>query len=379
MNDPAVIVRPIRTRRERAIFLRFPWQVYRGDRMWVPPVLSERASRVDPARGAFFKHGEAEFFLAWRGGKPVGTICAGVDHRRNEFQDIQEGLFGFFDCVPDYDAAHALFDAAAAWARERGQATLWGPFHLDYEDAYGILIEGYDRPPAILCGHTPPYYREFVERYGFEPARGDNVAVEARVEHAWSPEAAKLQRVAEIARKRGRVTVRGERFDRWDEEMEKVLKILNAGLAVLPGSTPWAVHTFAATARALLPYLDPDLILIGEVDGEPVGWLPGVPNFNEALYHANGLRFPWDYASLWCHMRQRPDCLSVKSIAVVPEYWGRGVDALMLAEMGSRAESKGYRWIDFSLTETTNPMTIKLASRLGARVYKRYRVYRKRV
>jgi len=175
------------------------------------------------------------------------------------------------------------------------------------------------------------------------------------------------------------VSVRGARLDQWDEEMERLLQILNTGLAVLPGSTPWAVSTFAATAEAMKPYLDPDLILIGEVDGEPVGWLPGVPNLNEALQHANGLRYPWDYASLWRHMRRRPECLSVKSIAVIPAYWGRGVDALMISEMVHRARDKGYRWMDFSLTETTNPMTVKLAERLGARIYKRYRVYRKSV
>ena len=312
--------------------------------MWAPPLLSERAARIDPARNAFFQHGEADFFVAWRDGKPAGTICAGVDRRRNEFLGISDALFGFFECVPDYAVAEALFESAGEWARQHGLTSLYGPFHLDYEDAYGILIEGYDRPPVLLCGHTPPYYREFVERYGFEPARGDNIALEVDIESACNgPKAAKLHRVAEIVRQRGRVSVRAARFEDWDEEMARLLPILNQGLAVLPNSTPWAAGAFADTARAMKPFLDPDLILVGEVDGTPVGWLPGVPNFNEAIQRANGVRRPWDWARLWWHMRRRPACLTVKSIAVIPEYWGRGVDALMLAEMTHRARDKGYQ------------------------------------
>ena len=123
--------------------------------------------------------------------------------------------------------------------------------------------------------------------------------------------------------------------------------------------------------------MDPDLVLFGEVDGKPVGWLLGLPNVNEALQHANGLRYPWNYVSLWWHLRHRPECLSIKSIAVIPEYWGRGVDALMFYEMGRRALAKGYKWVDFSLTSEDNPMTPRLATRAGARLYRRYRVYRK--
>jgi len=377
ITDP-LQVRPVASAGERRAFLTFPWRVYRDDPLWVPPLLSERAQRSDPARGEFFQHGEAEFFVAWRGRHPVGTICAGEDRRYNTFAGQRQALFGFFDCLPDYEIAAALFDAAGAWAERRGLDALWGPFHLDYEDAYGILIEGYDRPPAILCGHTPPYYRDFVERYGFEPARGDNIAYAFDLERDWGTEKAeKLRRVAGLVRRRGRVSVRAARFEDWDGEMQRVLTILNAGLAVLPGFIPWGAESLTQLAGELRPVLDPELILIGEVDGQPVGWLPGVPNFNEALQHADGLRHPWDYARLWWHMRRRPACLSIKSIAVVPEYWGRGVDALMLEEIALRAVRKGYRWIDMSLTEDTNPMTNKLASRLGATIYKRYRVYRK--
>ena len=122
--------------------------------------------------------------------------------------------------------------------------------------------------------------------------------------------------------------------------------------------------------------VDPDLILFAEVDGQAVGWFPGIPNLNEAFHRANGLRHPWDYARLWWHMRRQPECLAVKSALVLPEYWGTGVGVLLFDEMAKRAQAKGYKWCDLSLTSEDNPNTPILADRMGAKIYKRYRVYR---
>ena len=165
-------IRKVGTRGERRVFLTFPWRIYRGDPLWVPPLLPDRAAATDPQRGAFFKHGDAEFFIAWRGREPVGTICCAEDRAANATRTWRDSLIGFFECMDDDAVAAALFDHAAGWARARGLDTLYGPFNLDYEDAYGVLLEGRDRPPALLCGHTPPYYPRFFDAYGFEPARG---------------------------------------------------------------------------------------------------------------------------------------------------------------------------------------------------------------
>src|SRR5512143_719740 len=110
-------VRPVRSAADRRIFLHFPWRIYRGDPLWVPPLLPERGARMDPRKGVFFKRGIAEFFIAWRGREPVGTICAGEDRAVNDQRGLRDCIFGFFDCIDDYAVAQALFDAAATWAR----------------------------------------------------------------------------------------------------------------------------------------------------------------------------------------------------------------------------------------------------------------------
>lgn len=366
---------PIRTARERRTFLTFPWRIYRDDPLWVPPLLPERAKTIDPERGAFFKRGQAEFFIAWRDGKPVGTISAAEDKFANEQRERAECIFGFFEYIDDYAVAEALLNHAIRWAEQRGLNALFGPFNLDYEDSYGVLLEGRDRPPVLLCGHTPPYYQGFMERFGFQPARGDNLAYAIELEED-IPALRRLSRLADRLRRRGRITIRGADLAHWDEEIDRVYHLINIALAHLPDHIGWHRDALEASLAPFRDIADPELILFAEVDGQAVGWLPGIPNLNEPFQHANGLRYPWDYVKLWWHMRSQPECLAIKSVLVLPEYWGSGVSVLLFDEMARRARAMGFKWADLSLTSEDNPYTPTLAKRAGAKLYKRYRVYR---
>jgi hypothetical protein len=211
---PTIDVHPVSTTAERRAFLTLPWRIYHDDPMWVLPLLSERRKRIDPTRGPLFRHGDAEFFLAWRGRELVGTICAAEDRERNAFRHERDGIFGFFECIDDYDVAVALFETAAAWVRSRGLSSLLGPFHLDYEDSYGIVLEGHDTPQVLLCGQTPPYYRDFAERYGFVSGRaGDNIAYRiSLVVPEDDPRLQRLARIADLLERRGQVSARPARI-----------------------------------------------------------------------------------------------------------------------------------------------------------------------
>ncbi len=368
-------IRSVKKRRDRRLFLSFPWQVYKDDPIWVPPLIPERAKTIDPKRGAFYQRGEAELFLAWRGKLPVGTICCGEDKEANSAGERRECLFGFFEYLEDFDIAEALIQRAVLWARKRGLESLTGPFNLDYENGYGVLIEGWDRPPPLLCGHSPPYYREFMERLGFQPSRGDNLAFVARFDDD-SPERRRLSRLAERLRSRDWVRIRTPDVRHLDREVETIQQLMNESLAHLPDHRPWSRSAVEALVKPLARIADPELVLFAEVEGKTVGWFPGLPNLNEAFIYANGLHRPWDYLKLLWHLRRQPQWLCIKSVLVLPRYWRSGVALLLFDEMAKRARAKGYTWADLSLTSDDNPFTPALAERLGARLYKRYRVYR---
>lgn len=374
----AVTVQPVRNARERQIFLTFPWQIYRNDPLWVPPLLPDLAERIDPRRGVFFKRGEAEFFIAWRDGQPVGTISAAEDREENEVRHARECVFGFFNFIEDYAVMEALLARAREWARGRRLDAITGPFNLDYEDSYGVLIEGRDRPPALMCGHTPLYYRAFFERYGFEPARGDNIAYALDLTTD-TPPIQGVMRLAERLRARKRFVVRSGDMAHWQDELERIYVLLNTALTHLPDYRTWPRDVVFNSLAPFRKIADPDLILFAEDGDRTIGFLPGLPNLNEAFIHVNGLRRPWDYLKLMWYMRQPTKCLTVKSVLILPEYWGAGVVALLFAEMIRRARARGYRWIDASLTSSDNPNTPQLGTRFGAQLYKRYRVYRMKI
>jgi len=375
-QPPGIEVLPVRTRRERRFFLTFPWRIYADDPLWVPPLLSERAKTLDPRRGAFYSRGEAEQFIAWKNGIPVGTICAAEDKAGNASMHKRECMFGFFEYAQEEAVAHAMIDRVSQWAAARGLATLGGPFNLDYEDSYGVLVEGRDRPPAILCGHTPPYYQDFFEHNGFRPLAGDNLAYELALDTS-SPALQRTAVLAERIRRQGWIRIRTPDLRQWKSEVEVVQELMNRSMAHLPDFRRWEREAVEGLLEPFRTIADPDLVLFAEIKGKTIGWFAGVANLNEVLIHLNGLRYPWDLLRALRWMRTKPRCIALKSILVLPEYWGSGAALLLIDEMVRRACAKGYQWADLSLTSDTNPYTPELATRMGARIYKRYRVYGK--
>jgi GNAT superfamily N-acetyltransferase len=338
----------------------------------VPPILSERVKTTDPLQGIFFKNGYADFFCAWKNGNPVGTICC--SHEIGG--DPRECSIGFFDCIEEYEVAEALFQHAEIWAREHKLTMVCGTYNLDREDGRGILVEGYDRPPVILCGHNPPYYSKFFERFGFGKRHDDGLAYAAKLD-PHDPKIQRLYRLADIVRKRKNFTIRNVNMEDLNNELERVLILQNRALEHLAGFVPYTLEAISAMLLPLKDLADPELILFVEADGKSVGWFPAIQNLNEILIHINGLRYPWDYITALRYKNLKPKGLSIKSVAVLPEYWDTGAAILLFSEMTKRAIAKGYQWADLSLTGEDNPDTFDLAHHMGAEIYKRYRFYKK--
>ncbi len=374
----SIEIRPVQSHREQNIFLTFPWRIYSGDPLWVPPLLPERRKVIDPKRGKFYQDGYADLFIAWRGRNPVGTLCCGEDRTATDSRGFGECLLGFFECEEDYAVAEALFDRATTWAQDHGLIRLRGTFNLDREDSRGILIEGRDRPPAVYCGHNPPYYPEFFRRYGFEKFGGDSLAYAIDLDL----EAKSIQRLLQLADRilqKKSIIVRGARMDDIDAEIDRVVDLQNRGLAHMDDFTPYTRAAIESMVLPLVKIADPDLVLFAEIEGEAVGWFPAIPNLNEVLIHLNGLRHPWDYLRLLRYTRFKPKSIAIKSVVVPPEYWDTGVSVLLFAEMARRAAAKGYTWADMSLTGEDNIDTWPLAHKIGAKIYKRYRYYVKEI
>ena len=369
-------VRQVTTRGGRAAFVKFPWRVYKGDRNWVPPLISEQLEYLDPQKNHYFNQAEVSLLAAYRAGEIVGTIAPFVDHYVIEHTGEQVGGFGFFEVVHDYEVATTLFDAACEWQRKRKMPLMRGPTNFTDTDSPGVLIDGADCPPVMLEAHSPPYYKDFFERYGFEKDHDLYAwrAFREQIGDELEKIPADLAHVAERARQAAKVTIRKLRMDRWNEEIDIALTLFNATLKHLPDFSPMTKDDFTRMAGRVRDFIDPDLALFAEADGKPIGFAIAIPDLNQVLIHLNGSLFPFN----WMRVKRlisKINVASFKLMGLLEEYRHRGIDAILYLEVVKAIFKKGYRWLDGSVTSEYNPAINLLANRLGAERFKHYRLY----
>ncbi len=232
-------VRAIQSKKDVDKFIKFPFQLYRGNPYWVPPLISERRDFFDPQKNPFYEHAEVQLFLAERDGDAVGTIAAIINDTHNQAYGERTAFWGIFEAIEEYEVAEKLFSAARDWAQDRGMDRLRGPMNLAFHHEFGLLIDAFDMSPVVLTTYNPPYYPNFVERFGFEKAK-DHYAyyIDLSPYRDSSDFPTRLVRVAEYARKRAGVIVRKPNFDDWQAEVTRVYEVFNAAWRNNWGATP---------------------------------------------------------------------------------------------------------------------------------------------
>ena len=362
---------------ELSQFVRFAWRVYRGDPNWVPPLISDRITKLDPTRNPFWRTAERQLWIAWRDGQPAGTIAAILDHHRQRSLGKPVGVYGFFECLDDPEVAAALFDAAAGWLKENGMCSMTGPYNPDTNDEPGILVEGFETRPALLEAHHPRYYQALFEKNRFVK----NLDTIARL-YILTPQMVtfeqampeKLLKVARIVEKRTDLRLRQVKMKDWENEVRLACQISNAALAPLPGNVPMQESEFAEFANSFKPLIDPRLALIAEVGGKPVGYALALPDYNEVLQRLNGRLGPLGLLKfLWYRRRIRR--VSFKILMILPEYQKRGFEAALVTGISRSIWDAGFPEVDASLTGEENMSSWLYQEHIGLKVYRCYRIY----
>jgi GNAT superfamily N-acetyltransferase len=373
----SVDVRPVGSRRDLMRFIKLPWRLYRNEPHWVPPLISERKAHLDRARNPFFEHAEAEYFLAWGGGEPVGRVSAHVDHRLNEFQHTDWGLFGFFECEDDGDVAAALLGAAEEWLRERGRERMVGPMDFTTNHECGLLVDGHERPPQILENWHHPYYAALLEGYGLRKAM-DLLKWELHI----SGRERVLPMIFELGEKLEpehgiKVRHMRKRPKRdFEGEVRRFMEVYNSAWERNWGFVPLTDAELVRYAKELKPILDENWAMIAEKDGETVGAALTIPDYNQVLAKLNGRLLPLGWVrALW--ERRKIDSVRVFALGVKPEYQHTGVAAGFYAEHFEMAARTPQTWGEMGWILENNTAMNRGMEAMGGRVVKRYRVYEK--
>ena len=370
-----VDVRPVRSRADLTRFIKLPWRIYSNADPWVPPLISERRRFLDRGKNPFFEHAEAEYFLAYRDGRPVGRITAQVDRRLNEFQHNRWGQFGFFECEDDQEAADALLGTAEAWLRERGRDRMVGPSDFTLNDECGILVEGHERPPQIFEQWQHPYYAALLEGYGLAKAM-DLLKWELYISDR-DKVLPILDELAEKLEPEHGIRIRHLNKRDLKNEVERFAEVYNAAWELNWGFVPLTENQIRHYAKEAKPILDENWGMFAEkADGETVGTAWTVPDFNQVLARLNGrlLPFGWIKALI---ARRRINTVRVFALGVKPEYQHAGVAAGFYIEhfnMAARTPQTGGEmgWI----LETNTAMNRGMEA-MGGRIVKRYRMFEK--
>jgi GNAT superfamily N-acetyltransferase len=336
----------------------------------------ERRDFLNPKKNPFFEFGEVELFLARRGGQVVGRIAAVKDPHYNDFHGTKWGFFGLFECINDVGVARALLDTAERWARERGFDTLVGPMNFSTNADCGLLVEGFDKPPAILMTYNPPYYATLFEACGLAKAK-DLWAWELS-SSAEPPE--KVVRIAEKIRVREGITVRHVKLDDFANEVKRIKTIYNAAWEKNWGFVPMTEAEFDHMAKEMKTVVRPELLLIAEVKGEPVAFSMTLPDANEALKAAKGrlttFGLPIGLAKLVLASR-RIRRLRLVTLGIKEGYRRRGLDAILYLDTIRTAKQLGYEGGEIGWTLEDNHLVNRAIESMGGQKSKTYRVYQR--
>jgi hypothetical protein len=342
----------------------------------------DRLALLHPEKHPFWEHGELQLFLAMRGEEIAGTISAHINHLHNEVHEDKVGFFGFFETIDDQAVAEALFDAASFWLRDKGMEAIRGPENPSQNEEVGLLVDGFNRPPVIMMTYNPRYYERLIEEAGFEKAM-DLYAWDLLTnifDYDVQKMPRKFVRVADRVRQKENLIVRKLDMSRYDNEVELAKAVYNKAWEKNWGFVPMTEHEFDHLAKELKLIIDPDLVYVALLDGEPVGVSIGVPDVNQAFLKAkpqpNMWSLPWTLVKFLWH-RRKIDALRVLIMGVVPEYRTMGIDAAFYVETARAAFAKGYERCEMSWILESNDMMNRIIERLGGKVYKTYRVYEK--
>ncbi|MGE5838710.1 MAG: N-acetyltransferase, partial [Deltaproteobacteria bacterium] len=319
-------------------FIRFPWRVYQGNPHWVPPLLSEMKFILGK-KNPFFHHAEAAYFLAKNNGDVVGRIAAIIDFNYIEFQKERTGFFGFFECLPEFEAAAGLLNAASEWLQGRNISVMRGPMNPSTNDECGFLLEGFDSSPMIMMPYTPPYYLDYMEKTGLVKAK-DLYAFILTVRDVASGD--RLERVAAAVKSRiPGLVVRPANLKQFRRELEIVKDIYNSAWSRNWGFVPMTEEEIDSMAERLKPLIVPDLLLIAEVDGKPAGFMVVLPDYNQVLKRLNGRLLPLGIFTFLWYSRRITD-IRLMILGIKEEYRKRGIEGMLYLESFKAARRRGY-------------------------------------
>jgi hypothetical protein len=367
-----VVTVPVESRRHRKAFLEYPWQIYRGDPNWIPPLRLDQEELVHYRYHPFYLRNRVQTFLAYRGDEVCGRIAAIVNYDHIEYQKEQRGFFGFFESVDDAEVAGALLETARTWLAQQGMKSIRGPVSPSVNHVTGALVEGFDTPPTFMMAYNPPYYGRLIENFGFRKSQ-DLYAFWANAEMLPASKT-KHWPIADQIKERFNIRIRPLKKSHFRRDMKDFLAIYNESMRSHWGFSPMSEEALNYMARMLRYLVIPELIVGAEIDGRLVGIILALPDYNPRIKQIDGRLLPFGFLRLLVGRRHIKK-VRILAANVLLEYQLMGVALVLMRAMAPAGLDYGIREVEYSWVAESNKHSRGALEKGGAKRVKTYRLY----
>ncbi|ATH07461.1 hypothetical protein BIY24_05740 [Halobacteriovorax marinus] len=362
----------LRNKKDRKRFIDLQWKLYKGDPVWVPQLklsLNEQFSPKHP----FYKTAEIKSWMAVKDGKDVGRIQAIINHKHNEFHDENIGFYGFFESIEDEEVFKSLFQAAEEYIKAQGKSEIRGPANPSTNYTVGTLIDGFSDDPQIMMTYNNPYHQKLTESLGYSKSK-DLLAYQLDLNFQM-PEV--IEKISARAEKSNKITYRKVNMKDWKNETEILWDIYNDAWEKNWGFIPMLREEWEHTCKDMKSILDPNLILICEVAGEPAGFIVALPDINQAFKQVpNGKLLPFGIFKL-LNAKKYMTRMRVLTMGVKSRYRKLGLESILYTKTKKLGLDAGYNEVEMSWILEDNLNMNKPLLRMGAKPYKTYRIFSK--
>ena len=355
-------------------FIDLPWKIYTEYPNWVPPLKKEVRRVLDPRKHPFWEFSERILFMARRGPETVGRIAGIIDRNYNQCHNEKMGIWGFFECADDPEAAAALFCSVEAWVLQKGMTFMRGPLNPSMNNESGLLIDGFDYPPAVGMTYNPPYYLGLIEACGFTKEK-DLLAFLLKGDHYRLPDW--MERLAERTAQKKGVCIRHVDLKNADAEFALIREIYNDSWSGNWGFVPLTENEMKDIQKSVKPFADPGLVFFIYYENDPAAVCVIFPDINPLLKRLNGRIGLLGLIKALIY-RGEVKGLRLLMFGIKEKYRQLGLPMLAFQHIYDIARGKSkYQQLEMGWTLEDNESINALIGEAGAKTYKKYRIFRK--
>lgn len=371
----SIIVKTVESKSELKNFINFPHELYKGDSNYVPMLYMAADELMSKKINPFFQHSEVENFLAFKDDKIVGRITAIKNNNYNKFHKSNIGFWGFYDVIDDYEVSKALFDKVMEWNKKHHFDSITGPVNYSTNDTAGLLVDGFNEPPIIEMTYNKPYYESHILKYGFTKEM-DLYAYMIKTAEVSEKSLRLANLIKQRLETRG-ITIRKINMKDFKNEVNRIKDVYNSAWENNWGFVPATDAEFDYLAKGFKMVVNPELVLIAELNGKYIGFMLAVPNINEITKSFKGGKlFPFNVIKLLMN-KGKTKYVRIITLGIMEQYRKLGIESAFYAHIIGYAKTHNIIGGEASWILENNVEMNLAAQNLNGKIYKTYRLYSK--